>query len=202
MKNITHIIGIDEAGRGPLAGPVAVGIVRIPIDFDWAILPGVADSKQLTANVREAMAERAHVLKEARVLDYCVSMVSARVIDRIGIVRAVFLGLRRGLERLNVDPQCSVIKLDGLLYAPENFTHQQTIIKGDETEKVIGLASIMAKVTRDDYMVRKAKAYPAYAFERHKGYGTVVHRRAIREYGLCDLHRRGFCRFAQEGYLL
>jgi ribonuclease HII len=192
-------IGIDEAGRGPLAGPVAVGAVLVRPDFPWeAMLPGVNDSKQLTPKAREALYHVAYELKHAGELDFAVTLVSASVIDTIGIVPAVRRGIARTLSTLErthgfscADVRCV---LDGSLRAPLRFQNQETIIGGDGLEKSIGLASIMAKVTRDRHMVRLAKRYPAYQFEIHKGYGTTKHRALIREHGLSAMHRRSFCR--------
>lgn len=191
-KRITHIVGIDEVGRGPLAGPVAVGIAVVPVGFDWGLLPGVDDSKKLTAKNREAIFGRAKTLKKEGVLTYVVVQVSAKTIDEIGITKAVARGIRLGLKKLALDPACVDVRLDGLLKAPPEYMHQETIIKGDAKEKVIGLASICAKVTRDAHMVRVARHHPEYQFDIHKGYGTKVHLEALGKYGLSPLHRRSF----------
>lgn len=188
------IVGVDEAGRGPLAGPVAVGVVVIPEDFDWRIIPGVKDSKKIAPKNRERIYKIARTLKRAHHIDYAVSLVSASMIDRVGITTAVRMGIDRCFRRLTLDPACTIVKLDGLLRAPSRFIEQETIIKGDSKEKVIGLASILAKVTRDRVMVRHARRYPQYAFDAHKGYGTELHYKAIQEHGLSILHRMSFCR--------
>ena len=188
------IIGIDEAGRGPLAGPVAVGAACVPKGFDWKMIPGVNDSKKLSAKNREAIFMRARELQKEGKLEYSVSMVSAPVIDKIGIAPAVRLGIKRCFNKLDKNPKTVSVKLDGLLYAPEEYLEQETITKGDQKEKIIGLASIMAKVTRDRYMVKIAKEYPKYSLEIHKGYGTKVHRGAISKYGLSKIHRAYFCK--------
>ena len=200
IMQIKWMIGIDEAGRGPLAGPVAVGALCVQKDFDWRLIPGVTDSKKLSHKNREAIFMRARQLQKEGELSYKVSMVSASVIDRVGITRAVQLGINRALIRLSKHRgQIPVtgrtcVKLDGLLKAPPEFKNQKTIIKGDQTEKVIGLASIMAKVTRDRYMIRMSKAWPysLYGFEIHKGYGTKKHLDCIRKYGSCPIHRLSF----------
>ncbi|MEZ4195176.1 MAG: ribonuclease HII [Candidatus Paceibacterota bacterium] len=114
--------------------------------------------------------------------------------DKIGITKAVRLGIERGLNKLKVDHKEVSVKLDGLLHAPAEYMNQETIIKGDAKEKVIGLASIMAKVTRDRVMVKMAKKYPVYQFEIHKGYGTKKHLEAIEKHGLSTVHRRSFCK--------
>lgn len=193
-REITHIIGVDEAGRGPLAGPVAVGIVIIPRNFDWRLIPGVGDSKKVTPRNREAIFQRAQTLKRQGMLDFCVVQVSAQVIDRIGITRSIVRGISQGLKKLNANSTCTDVRLDGLLKAPPEFKWQKTIIKGDAKEKVIGLASICAKVTRDRTMVRLAHTYPTYDFHVHKGYGTKTHIAAIKKYGLSRIHRQSFTR--------
>ncbi len=192
MQKIKYIIGVDEAGRGPLAGPVAVGAVCVPSDFDWALIPGVGDSKQITAENREAIFRRARALRRAGQLSFAVSLVGASTIDRIGITRAVALGINRCIKKLNPHPASTHVLLDGLLHAPEKFVHQETIIKGDAKELVIGLASICAKVTRDIYMVRVARDHPEYSFDIHKGYATKKHLEAITIHGLSPIHRRSF----------
>jgi len=192
MNKITHIIGIDEAGRGPLAGPVAIGIACISVDFDWNLIPGVGDSKKVSPKNREAIFRRAQSLKKQGILNFVVVQISAPTIDRIGITKAVSLGITRGLLKLDMNPKSVDIRLDGLLHAPEEYMHQETIIKGDAKEKVIGLASICAKVTRDRTMVRLARDYPEYKFDVHKGYGTKAHISAIQKHGLSKIHRRSF----------
>jgi ribonuclease HII len=191
-KKMTHIVGIDEAGRGPLAGPVAVGAVCVPVDFDWALILGVGDSKKVTPKNREAIFRRATFLKEQHLLDFAVMLVSAETIDLIGITGAVKEGIASCLQKLHTPPASTTILLDGLLHAPSAYVHQETIIQGDAKERVIGLASICAKVTRDTYMVRVAGDYPDYHFDVHKGYGTKAHIEAIQMHGLSALHRRSF----------
>ncbi len=187
------LIGIDEAGRGPLAGPVAVGVVKVPVDFDWSLIAGVGDSKQIAAKKREALFRRAKELRYHRQLDFAVAMVGSSVIDEKGIVYAIDMAIARCLRRLELDAATCHIRLDGSLQAPAQFS-QETIIKGDVTEPAIGLASIVAKVTRDHYMVRMARRYSRYGFAEHMGYGTKTHRHAIAQYGKCPLHRVSYCR--------
>lgn len=188
------LVGVDEAGRGPLAGPVAVGVAVVPHDFDWALIPGVADSKKIVPKKREAIFSRTEALKKEGVLDYAVVLISVKVIDTKGITYAVKSGIERAFKKLALDPEKVCVKLDGLLKAPRSFTDQETIIEGDAKEKVIGLASIMAKVTRDRCMLRLAKRYEAYGFEVHKGYATEMHRESIRKFGPCVEHRRIYIR--------
>lgn len=216
------LIGIDEAGRGPLAGPVSVGVVLVPKNFDWKLIPGVNDSKKLSAGKREAIFARTLELVAVGKLRYSVHMPSAKVIDRGGIVPAIRTAMAKSLaevmsenprvplgrssrrdldkpepsSRSRLDVGGVMVKLDGSLYAPAEFVHQETIIKGDAKEKVIGLASIMAKVTRDRYMEKVATkaGYTVYGFARHKGYGTFAHRTAIAQNGLSTEHRVTYCR--------
>ena len=209
------IIGIDEAGRGPLAGPVAVGVALVPSDFNWDHLPGVGDSKKVSPKNREAIFKRAKELQKQGKLSYAVVLTSAKTIDRIGIVPSITKAINQALkkiekplnnkplprQRLGRDDLGDVlVKLDGGLKAPSEYVHQETIIKGDSKEKVIGLASIMAKVTRDRRMVILSKVgpYSKYAFDVHKGYGTKVHREAILKFGLTPEHRKSFCKNLQK----
>lgn len=202
-----YVIGVDEVGRGPLAGPVAVGVALVPTDFNWRRLPGVTDSKQLTEAARESIYTQAQQLQRDDALRYEVAMVSAAVIDRIGIVPAITRAMNRALTRLERKhttstvnctslPDTCVAKLDGGLRAPTRFTQQETIVKGDSLEPSIGLASIVAKVRRDRYLCRLAKraAYQPYHFHTHKGYGTAKHRAAIAQFGLSDQHRQSYCK--------
>lgn len=193
-------IGIDEAGRGPLAGPVAVGAVLVPTNFDWDLIPGVGDSKQLSAKKRKALFRRVKELQKLGQLDFAVSMVSAGVIDARGVVFAINSAMAKTLAQLRARKDLAlngvVVKLDGGLRAPVHYIYQETIIKGDRKEKVIGLASIMAKVTRDRYMERTAAKpqFAPYDFATHKGYGTKRHRTVIARYGFSAEHRQTYCK--------
>jgi ribonuclease HII len=201
-KNIKYIIGIDEAGRGPLAGPVAVGIVLVPADFDWTLLTGVGDSKQVSEKNRERIYGEAMKLVKQGKLWCTVEMGSAKAIDKEGIAVVIRGLIDKGLKNLGTRQDLELdwgqvqVKLDGSLRAPVYCVHQETIIKGDAKERVIGLASILAKVTRDDYMRRRAllAVYKVYDFARHKGYGTVAHRRAIAAFGISTEHRTSYCK--------
>ena len=202
MKLPKYIIGIDEAGRGPLAGPVAVGVVLLKKNFNQKLLTGVTDSKKLSAAKREAIYLKAKQLKKEQQLDYEVTLVSAKVIDKKGIVPAIKKALEGGLKKLikrhSLNEGSVMIKLDGGLKAPKEFMYQQTIIKGDLKEYSIGLASILAKVTRDQYMEKIAGKgeFRAYDFAKHKGYGTRLHRAAIKKNCLSKEHRSTFCQNA------
>ena len=188
-----YLIGVDEAGRGPLAGPVSVGAVLVPIDFDWSLVEGVRDSKKLSEKKREEIFERARELEKSSALRFAVSTSSAAYIDTYGIVPAIKRALAEALSRLEVGAQDCRVLLDGSLKAPVEYIHQETIIRGDDSEPVISLASIMAKVTRDRLMKRISAKYPAYDFHVHKGYGTASHLSAIARCGLSDMHRATFC---------
>lgn len=195
IKKTFYIAGVDEAGRGPLAGPVAVGVAVVEEDFDWALLPGVNDSKSLSEYKREEIYGKAVELKKHGKINFTVVMTGAKKIDNEGIAVVIGKSIGTGLKRLAVDPTTSRIKLDGSLKAPSRFTQQETIIKGDQKEKIIGLASIVAKVRRDRYMVQKAtkSLFAPYEFASHKGYGTKAHRQAIKQHGLSSLHRVSYC---------
>ncbi len=189
-----YIVGVDEAGRGPLAGPVSVGLVMVPVDFDWELIPGIRDSKKLSEKKREAIYARVLELHVQNKLSYVVKSVSAKSIDSKGIAPAIRRSIVAGLEDLECDPDHTCIKLDGSLKAPPEFIHQETIVQGDDKELVIGLASIIAKVARDRYMVEQDKKYPQYGLATHKGYGTKAHREAIARHGFSPIHRQSYCK--------
>jgi ribonuclease HII len=188
---MSYTVGIDEAGRGPLAGPVSVGMVKIKASFDTTFFKGIRDSKKLSAKKREEWFLRAEEARKAGQLDWAVSLVSEKGIDKEGIAPAIRLGMKRCLEKLSIKNNDWVF-LDGGLKLPGEFVHQETIIKGDEKIAVISLASICAKVVRDRYMVTVSKKYPAYGFEIHKGYGTKLHIETIKKYGPSEVHRKSF----------
>ncbi len=186
-----YIVGIDEAGRGPLAGPVAVGVVRIDAHFNRRFFRGIKDSKKLTEKNREVWFELLKKRRKEGQIDYSVSLISEKIIDKRGIVYAINLGINKCLTKLKISKD-SKIFLDGGIKAPADFIYQKTIIKGDEKVAVISMASVCAKVTRDRYMVRLSKKYPKYGFDIHKGYGTLKHRQSIKKYGPSKVHRRSF----------
>lgn len=191
-----YLVGVDEAGRGPLAGPVAVGVAVVKKGFDWSKLPGVTDSKALKEPVREAIYKQAHLLKKSGHIGFKVVLVSAKEIDKNGIVPSINKALRKGMEGLNLNPTKCKVLLDGGLKAPDDYKNQKTIIKGDLKEKVIGLASILAKVTRDRHMIKLSRrdAFSLYELQKHKGYGTKSHRELIKKHGISEVHRQTFCR--------
>lgn len=189
-----YIIGIDEAGRGPLAGPVSVGAILFSYKeyekFKKESKNTLAgrDSKKLSEKKREEWFETIQKLP----LESAVAFSSNKVIDTKGIVPAINIAISKIFSEFNKDPNECLVLLDGNLKAPEEFKNQKTIIKGDEKEPVISLASIVAKVSRDRYIVDLAKKYPEYCFEKHKGYGTKVHYEMLKKHGLCNIHRRSF----------
>jgi ribonuclease HII len=191
-----YIVGIDEVGRGPLAGPVTVCVMACDIHIYSMLrqhrgLPKVGkDSKKLSPEAREAYAKVLETLKKDKKIFFSVQHVSNTVIDAKGISFAIRKSIRQGLSVLKLDCDACEVLLDGGLKAPENFKKQKTIIKGDEKEKIIAWASIAAKVSRDALMCKAAKKYPQYGFEVHKGYGTVKHRQAIKKHGISPLHRK------------
>jgi ribonuclease HII len=197
--NPLHILGIDEAGRGPLAGPVSIGACVIPHDFDFSVFLNLKDSKKLSEKRREEIFLQMQTLKKEGKLDFSVALVSHTYIDSEGISFAIRKGIEGVLQKLKANPEITKIFLDGSLKAPEQFLNQETIIKGDELVPAISLASIAAKVTRDRHMIKIAETYPEYSFEVHKGYGTSKHIKMIAEKGLCEIHRRSFTRTLQKG---
>jgi len=185
-------LGVDEAGRGPLAGPVAVGVVAVPHGFDVAKeFPGVADSKKLSEKKREALFEMLVARVATGDARFSVELEPANLIDKEGIAAAVRRALFRGVNKLAPDAEAVEVFLDGALRAPAEY-RQKTIIGGDATVPIISLASIAAKVTRDRLMMKYDEDFPLYGFAKHKGYGTAFHYETLREYGPCGIHRRSF----------
>lgn len=199
MRGRAFVVGIDEAGRGPLAGPVAVAAVRVSTTPRakralTQAFPVVKDSKQLTPKRREEWFAVLQKLKRAGHVSCGVTLVSAKVIDAHGISAAIARGLEKSLAKAEATPKRSSVLLDGGLKAPRRFDRQKTIIRGDATHLEIALASVVAKVTRDRRMDAYARVHTKHAFEKHKGYGTGEHIKLIRKYGLTPIHRRSFCR--------
>ncbi|HIP33706.1 MAG TPA: ribonuclease HII [Bacteroidia bacterium] len=196
-----YIIGIDEVGRGPVAGPVAVGVVAYEISSENFLrekMPEARDSKKMTEKKREKIVEIISVLKKEKKVFAKVSFVSAKDIDKIGVVpsiqKAMNSGMKNILNEIEVEKDFSniILKLDGGLKYDEKIKNQETIIKGDDKEFSIALASIVAKVLRDNKMVELAKKYPDYFLEKHKGYGTKLHMEIIKKKGLSEIHRKTF----------
>lgn len=182
-KNIKLICGIDEAGRGPLAGPVVVGAVILPKN---SFIEGVNDSKKVSEKKREKLYEE--IVKEA--IDYSVGIVDQKTIDEINILNATKLGVKLALEGLKQKPE--IIMVDALNNIDTLGIPYISVIKGDAKNYCIAAASIIAKVTRDRIMREWDEVYPAYGFAKHKGYGTAEHIRIIKEIGPCILHRKSF----------
>lgn len=181
-KGYTAICGVDEAGRGPLAGPVCAAAVILPKDLE---IPGLNDSKKLTDKKRR---ELYPVIRE-KALAYGIGFASHEEIDRINILQATFLAMQRAIDQLEGKADFALI--DG--NREKDFgIPVQTVVKGDSLSASIAAASILAKVTRDDVMLEMAKEYPEYGFEVHKGYGTKQHYEALRQYGHCPIHRVTF----------
>lgn len=182
-NNINYICGIDEAGRGPLAGPVVVGAVILPKD---SFIEGVNDSKKISEKKREKIYEQ--IIEEA--ISYSVGIVDQKTIDEINILNATKLGVKIALEGLKQRPD--VIMVDALNNMDTLGIPYISVVKGDAKNYSIAAASIIAKVTRDRIMKEWDEIYPIYGFSKHKGYGTAEHIRIIKENGPCILHRKSF----------
>lgn len=191
-----YLIGIDEAGRGPLAGPVAVGVFAVRSTSILKHFPGIKDSKQLSALQREKWFEVIKMHAAAGDVFYVVGFARPETIDEKGLTTSIYDAINRSLKRIETSVQCELdeadIRLDGLLNASSKYTNQRTIIGGDESEPVIALASICAKVLRDRRMVALAKEFPEYGFDIHKGYGTKAHYAALAKHGITPVHRKRF----------
>lgn len=183
QKGFQKICGIDEAGRGPLAGPVVVAGVIMPQD---SMIEGVNDSKKVSEKKREILYDL--ILEEA--ISYSVAIIGQDVIDKINILNATKQGVTEVVEELAIKP--NLIVVDALTHINTKGIPYDSIIKGDAKCYNIAAASIIAKVTRDRIMRQWDEIYPQYGFEQHKGYGTAKHIAAIKEYGLCPIHRRSF----------
>ena len=182
------VCGIDEAGRGPLAGPVVAAAVVLPMGYE---LPGLNDSKKLTARRREALYTQ--LMDDDRVLK-CVAEASVQEIDELNILRATHLAMARAAQGIAAAVDFCLI--DGLA-VPGFPLPSRNLVKGDARCLSIAAASVLAKVTRDHYMQKLAAEFPQYGFERHAGYGTKAHLEAIRQYGVTVHHRRSFAPVAQ-----
>lgn len=182
-KDLGLIAGIDEAGRGPLAGPVVCACVIMPLDSD-KIIEGINDSKKLTAKKREKLFDQ--IVEIAT--DYSVVEVNPDIIDQINILNATKLGMQKALNSLKTKP--NVVLIDAVKI--ETDIKQDNIIKGDALSYNIAAASILAKVHRDRLMIKLSNEYPNYNFAKHKGYGTKEHIDALKKFGKCPIHRQSF----------
>lgn len=176
------VCGVDEAGRGPLCGPVCAAAVILPLDCE---IEGINDSKKLSEKKRDLLFD---IIKE-KALAYSVVMVDAETIDEINILQATFKAMREAVEGLSVKPDIALIDGNG---KPGLSIQERTLIKGDAKSISIAAASILAKVTRDRYCLEMDKKYPEYQFAKHKGYGTKLHYEMIAQYGICPEHRKTF----------
>lgn len=183
-SGVEHICGVDEAGRGPLAGPVCAAAVILPRGLE---IEGLNDSKKLSEKKRDKLFDA--ICVEA--VSYGIAFASVEEIEQVNILNAAMLAMNRAIERLSVKPTLALI--DGNHDSAINMP-SRCVVKGDAKCADIAAASILAKVTRDRYMLEMAEKYPEYHFEKHKGYGTKLHYEALREYGPCEIHRPSFLR--------
>lgn len=181
-NGVQTVCGVDEAGAGPLMGPVYAAAVILPRELD---IPGLNDSKKLTEKKREALYE----VITTQAVSWSVTRVEAWEIDEMDILNARMLAMQRAMDGLSVSPDLALIdgnRSNGIT------TPNETVVKGDGKSASIAAASILAKVARDHYMIEMAEHYPQYAFEKHKGYPTKLHYERLREYGPCPIHRKTF----------
>ncbi len=192
QRKYKYIAGIDEAGRGPLAGPISIGAIATgPLNQKskskmQKLFKGIRDSKKLSPNQREMWHK---IIKKNFECHY--AFVNNKTIDKIGIQKATLLGIKKVLRKFKKKPE--LVLMDGGLKAPKKYK-QKTIIKGDEKIPLISAASIIAKVTRDRHMMRLHKKFPKYRFDKHKGYGTKLHYKKLKKNGPCKIHRKSFCK--------
>lgn len=191
QKGYRLVAGADEVGRGPLAGPVVAAAVILPLEEEKRIL-GIDDSKKLSKKKREALAEK---IKESAVA-YAIEEVDEETIDKINILQATRLAMKRAIEKLS--PRPDFVLTDGNMTLDISVP-QESVVKGDAKIASIGAASILAKVYRDALMEKYAEAFPYYGFDRNAGYGTRAHIEAIREMGICTIHRRTFIKKFWDG---
>lgn len=181
-SGVSPLCGVDEAGRGPLAGPVCAAAVMLPRGL---VIPGLNDSKKLSPKKRDALYDA--IVEQA--VAYGVAFATVEEIEKLNILEATFLAMNRAIEQLSEKPALALI--DGNRNTGIHVS-SQCVIGGDGKCSEIAAASILAKVTRDRYMLQMAEQYPQYGFEKHKGYGTAAHYAALREYGPCPIHRPSF----------
>ena len=181
-EGIENVCGVDEAGRGPLAGPVCAAACILPVGLE---IPGLDDSKKLSPQKREELYD---VIVDSA-LSYGIAFASVEEIEALNILNATFLAMNRAIEQLS--PQPALALIDGNRNSGIRIP-SRCVVKGDSLCADIAAASVLAKVTRDRYMLSMAEEYPQYGFEKHKGYGTALHYSALRSYGPCPIHRPSF----------
>ncbi len=182
LKGFNTVCGVDEVGRGPLAGPVYAAAVILPSDCE---IQGLNDSKKLSEKKREMLFDE---IKE-KAIAYSIASADEKEIDEINILNATFLAMKRAVDGLPVRPD--LVMIDGNAKANTGI-EEVTIVKGDAKSMSIAAASILAKVSRDRFMLEMAEKYPQYEFQKHKGYGTKLHYEKISQNGICEIHRRSF----------
>ena len=182
LEGKKFVAGVDEAGRGPLAGPVYAAAVILPPDL---VIPGLNDSKKLSEKRREELFD----VITGNAIAYSIASVDEKRIDEINILNATFEAMNKAVNSLSISPDFCLI--DGNRIKNMTIPHE-TIVKGDAKSASIAAASILAKVSRDRFIIEMSKKYPQYGFENHKGYGTAAHNEAILKYGPCEIHRRTF----------
>lgn len=182
-KGFKTICGIDEAGRGPLAGPVYAAAVILPLGLE---ITGLNDSKKLSEKKREELFD---VICE-KAVDFSIGIADEKEIDEINILNATFLAMKRAVDGLKIKPDYALI--DGNRYPRIGGVTEETIVKGDGKSMSVAAASILAKVSRDRYMLEIAEKYPQYCFEKHKGYGTKLHYEMLEKHGISPVHRKSF----------
>lgn len=181
-EGYTHVVGLDEVGRGPLAGPVCAAAVILPPNSRWE---GLNDSKKLSAKKRELLLGQI----QTGAVAWAIGLIEPEKIDEVNILNASFLAMKQAMEQLSPRPDYLLIDGNRARFLPEPFS---CIVKGDSKVASIAAASVLAKVTRDRLMDEYAALYPEYGFEKHKGYPTKEHMEAVRKYGPCPIHRRTF----------
>lgn len=194
-RKFSYVVGIDEVGRGPLAGPVTVCAFAIKKEYVNDITKiGAKDSKKLSPQKREAVLEKLKTLRANNICKWSVASSSSHVIDRKGITHAIQMAIDKALKDLRLHPEEIDIYLDGSLHAPISYFRQHTIIGGDGKVPAISCASIIAKIHRDQVLEQYDLKFPEYGFFDNKGYGTPVHLKALKKHGLSTLHRVSFCK--------
>ncbi len=183
LKGYKYVCGVDEAGRGPLAGPVCAAAVILP---EGTVIEGLDDSKKLSEKKREALFE----VINSKATAYGIAFASVEEIEEFNILGATYIAMTRAVEQLKI--KADYVLIDGNRFPPQLETDGECVVKGDSKSMSIAAASILAKVTRDRLLLEYAEKYPQYSFEKHKGYGTKAHIDAIREFGVTEIHRPSF----------